>query len=179
MTLREALEVAKGKEIRLGSGSSFIFIGKVENDTIEEIDGMSDEEKERLRQAREKNKHHRDTFDNFWVNTSKKRLNAVVNDSKLDKVLENIQKELDKIKTDKQRDWDLTLDNIETYSMKIAQWVPYLDREIRDAYNSVENDDLIILFEGDEGGKYWFKSEYEADKKRKKHEKQIQDPVAY
>lgn len=173
MTLREALEVAKGKEIRLGSGSSFIFIGKVENDTIEEIDGLSDEEKERLRKMREEGKHHRDSFENYWQNTAKKRLNTVVNGSKLDHVVENIQEELDQIAIDKQRDWDLTLDKIETYTMKVAQWVPYLDREIMDAYNSFENDDLIILFEGDENGKYWFKSEYEADKKRKRNEKQV------
>ena len=179
MTLREALEVAEGKEIRLGSGSSFVFIGKVGESTIEEIDGLSDEEKERLRKTREEAKHHRESFENYWINTAKKRLNSVVNGSKLENVVENIQKELDQIAIDKQRDWDLTLDKIETYTMKVAQWVPYLDREIIDAYNSAENDDLIILFEGDENGKYWFKSEYEADKKRKKNEKQVQTSVAH
>lgn len=179
MTLREALEVAKGKEIRLGSGSSFVFIGKVDESTVEEIDGLSDEEKERLRKTREEAKHHRESFENYWINTAKKRLNSIINGSKLENVVENIQKELDQIAIDKQRDWDLTLDKIETYTMKVAQWVPYLDREIIDAYNSAENDDLIILFEGDENGKYWFKSEYEADKKRKKNEKQVQTSVAH
>ena len=179
MTLREALVMAEGKEIRLGSGSSFVFIGKVDESTIEEIDGLSDEEKERLRKTREEAKHHRESFENYWTNTAKKRLNSVVNGSKLENVVENIKKELDQIAIDKQRDWDLTLDKIETYTMKVAQWVPYLDREIIDAYNSAENDDLIILFEGDENGKYWFKSEYEADKKRKKNEKQVQTSVAH
>lgn len=86
---------------------------------------------------------------------------AKLYDAKLEKLMEKIR--LRKIASKEE-----ALKTIEVYTEKIKNFIPYLEREVLDVYDSVVQENTkIINITGDENSNYWDREEYNLDLKSK------------
>ena len=169
MTLKEAIKKYQGYNVRIGAASAFIYINKCSRSTYKSIERLSEKEYERLATFRDDNIAHRDNFVEIWDKRAEARLKKVITDNKysIGKVLDKLEKMYKKIDHDIKADRKQTEHNIERYTDRYDNYIPFLEREVKDVYPSDLNDDIIILFKGEENGDFWDEQEY---KEGVKHE---------
>ena len=79
-----------------------------------------------------------------------------------------LEKLMEKIRLRKIASKEEALKTIEVYTEKIKNFIPYLEREVLDVYDSiVQENTKIINITGDENSNYWDREEYNLDLKRK------------
>lgn len=164
MTLREAIKVNKGKNIRVGAATAFIYINKCTRSTPNTLERLSLREYERLKGLIDINIAHKQDFNNIWDHITRYRLNKIIIHKKIDKIQNCIAAELKNTERDKNKDYENTKKNIKEYTERFNNFVPYLDREVIKMYQSDINNDVIIIIQGLETGESWDEQEY----KRKK-----------
>ena len=76
MELLTYLKKKNGRVVKVGSGSSFVFCGRVDKRTIEKtLDRLSAQELESLKRMLTKTKSHKLNFNNYW---EKRKENAIL-----------------------------------------------------------------------------------------------------
>lgn len=164
MTLREAIKVNKGKNIRVGAATAFIYINKCTRSTPNTLERLSIKECERLKDLIDTNIAHKQDFNIIWDHITRERLKKIILNKKIDKIQAYIDEELKETERNKKKDYEQTKKNIKEYTERFNNFVPYLDREVIKMYQSDINDDVIIIIQGVESGESWDEQEY----KRKK-----------
>jgi hypothetical protein len=164
MTLREAIKVNKGKNIRVGAATAFIYINKCTRSTPNTLERLSLKECERIKKIIELNETHKQNFNNIWDHITRERLKKIILNKKIDKIQAYIDEELKETERNKKKDYEQTKKSIKEYKERFNNFVPYLDREVIKMYQSDINDDVIIIIQGIEAGESWDEQEY----KRKK-----------
>lgn len=164
MTLRETIKVNKGKNIRVGAATAFIYINKCTRSTPNTLERLSVKEYERLMDLIDANIAHILDFNNIWDKITRERLKKIILHKKIDKIQAYIDEELKETERNKKKDYEQAKRNIKEYTERLKNFIPYLDREVIKMYQSDINDDVIIIIQGVEAGESWDEQEY----KRKK-----------
>lgn len=177
MTLRQVLNNNMGNVVKVGADTGFIYCDTVTEETIEIIDEIAAKTRSKRSSELRWKENRLKTFDAWWKGEREKQMNAFRKQKEDDKYLAKKNKTKPLItKTIKQFSKELTqqklarkenLKNFVAYETKyLGNWIRYTSREVKKTYDSVDEDALIIIFEGDEAGKYWTSKEYrEANKK--------------
>ena len=146
MTLADALmEIPDNEVIHIGSGTGFLFVG--DKDTFEE-----DEEKinkECRERAIKMMTLYLDNIQKATHNIGEKRIKLEELKNRVD-IIQNLCDKVSEMK-----------DNL----------IPLPERTVREVYPRIQGDGVIILIQGTENGRYWYKSEY--DKERVKWIKNV------
>ena len=166
MTLREAIKKNEGNTIRIGAASGFIYIARCSWRTVNVIERLSEKEYRRIKKALEDNKKHKSNYATYWDVEARRRIKSEISTCKYDNIQLYVNKEMRKIEHAKRRDKETTEKNITRLQKKYDNFIPFLDREVKAEYKSDINNDIIILFEGDENGDYWDANEYKQKYKR-------------
>lgn len=139
MTLADALrEIPDDKVLHIGSGTGFLFVGN--KDTFEE-----DEEKiskECRERAIKMMALYMGNIRKATCDIGQKRIKL----EELKNRVDVIQKLCDKVSEMK--------DNL----------IPLSERTVREVYPRIQGDGVIILIQGTENGRYWYKSEYDKER---------------
>ena len=144
MTLREYLEKADAEEIlHIGAGNSFFFVGPKEEFDPETIDAFfKDEAKRRCEN---------------YVKYISRSLERVFNDGLEEKTKQSSHR---RIKEHLQP----ILSNV-TY---LHDFIPVIEREVKETYKRLQGDGIVVIVEGTEFGPYWDRKEYlDCHEKRK------------
>ena len=160
MTLREAINKHHLDVVRIGALNGFIYVAKCNEKTPNVIERLSNKEHKRLVTELRKNREHANNFDTNWDKRARQRLKNIITNEKYEKVMSKLAKEREKIEREKKRDLKQTENNIKRLTNRLDEFIPYLDREVKEVYKSDINDDIIIIFEGQENGNYWTAEEY-------------------
>lgn len=179
MTVREVLKEYKGKAIKLGGATGFIFCSVVDDDTIKVIREASRKELKSYRQVLKDAENRSNNFKARWNTRTANAIkvyNANVRDGfkpQYTSIADLRAKHVELQRREKKRN----ASEIPIYGDKIKNFKPILDRKVKEIYPSMVNDDeTIIIFEGDTTGMFWDREEYESKKlgvnKRVRH-----DPV--
>ena len=140
MTLADALrEIQDDEIVHIGSGTGFLFVG--DKDAFER-----DEEKinkECRERAIKMMTLYLDNIQKATHNIGEKRIKL----EELKNRVDAIQKLCDKVSEMK--------DNL----------IPLSERTVREIYPRIQGDGVIVLIEGAESGRYWYKSEYDKERK--------------
>lgn len=177
LTVREVLKEYKGKAIKLGGATGFIFCSVVDDDTIKVIREASRKELKSYRQVLKDAENRRDNFKARWNTRTANAIkvyNANVRDGfkpQYESVADLKAKHVELQRRENMRN----ASEIPNYTQRIANFKPILDRKVTEIYPSMVNDDeTIIIFEGDTTGMYWDREEYESKKlgvnKRVRHD---------
>lgn len=163
MLVREILKDYEGEYIKLGGAVGFIFCSKVDKDTTNLVAQASEQELETYERTLRDAKNRKENFKERW---EKRTANAIKQhkawkkngaDTKYKSI-----KELRKAHAElKRKEKKRNNSEIPSYTKKIKDFKPILDRQVRDVYTSTVDDSTIILFEGDTVGQYWDREEYE------------------
>lgn len=152
-----------GTECKIGfaNGSGFIFCGRLEDDTMTELKETCAKIKASWEKSLNKSinalpklcKRIEDTeislndphyFDNYKEEEREDKK------KEMEEMLEKMKKRKESLKT-----------SIPTFTSRIDNCVPLIERNVVDIYHSVITDAVIVLIEGEEVGMYWDKAEYE------------------
>lgn len=162
MKLKELLSEMHGETVKLGSASSFVFCGKVDENTEGVLVSLSRLELSNLKERYERYVHHDKNFDKVWdmklkraLETLEKNAKTTFNEKELKRkellAIHNKKKESDRRTTDIQ---------LESLPRRIETFTDFTEREVLDRYPS-EFGGYVIIFEGEENGSYWTVEEYE------------------
>jgi len=177
MKLETALKQNKGKVAKIGAGTAFLYCDTITEDTKDILNQMA--AKNRSTRSAELNfKTERlRNFEKWWKNERERKMDAFRKAKEQDQEYAKRYKVKPQItKTIKAYSKELTqqklgikeaLQKYVKYETKyLANWTRYSFREVKEAYESVDEDAIIIIFEGDEIGKYWTSKEYRAAHKK-------------
>ena len=166
MDLRETLGKYTGGRVKIGSSSSFIYCGPVNDAIYWALEQASKTELEKKLNALEKSARRRDAnFDIFWAAKLNDGLQKIRAEAKAQK-LTPLQTEkkmaefIDKTAKMKARDRERVDKQLSTVPDRIKNWKPFLDRRVKEEYESIEGGTIIII-EGHEVGDFWTYEEYE------------------
>ena len=160
MTLKEAIYKHDGEVLRIGAKNNFIYVARSSSRTYGVIEKLSEKERKRLVRELKKTKNHANNFDKDWEKIARNRLKSIVTNDKYEKIIAKISKEREKIEREKKRDLKATEHRLHTLTTRLYNFTPFLEREVKEMYKSDVNDDIIIIFEGEEQGDYWTQEEY-------------------
>lgn len=147
-TLKQVLKKYEGKEVKLGSGTCFVYCGIVNDDICDILDRYSKEEYEAAKISLFNKEEYKKDFERIWEKKWKERDE------------ERISVEVFEI--NKAKDWLATLISIKNKRERIENWMDFIYRNVKEIYQSdVEEGVTIILFDGIEQGKYWNREEYD------------------
>ena len=177
MTVREVLKEYKGKAIKLGGATGFIFCSVVDDDTIKVIREASRKELKSYRQVLKDAENRSNNFGSRWKTRTANAIKIYKADvregsaPRYKSVADLRAKHVELQRREKKRN----ASEIPTYAEKIKNFKPILDRKVKEIYPSMVNDDeTIIIFEGDTTGMFWDREEYESKKlgtnKRVRHD---------
>lgn len=198
MTIKEFLEISKGKNVRIGFHQAYIYCDYVTDDTAYIIESMSKvyeiETNAKIKKLKEDIKELKD---DSWIRKYKSdenlkisNLNKRIENLKIKKPegylvkielaenkLKNIIKFSKKRFNQKRRDRLRTLNNkkqqINNLKDSLNKFVPYLECTCRDMYPSTTDDSIIFVCNENKhiNGKYWDRNDYiNRHKKRKNYE---------
>lgn len=165
MKLRETLKNFKGEKVKIGSSSSFVFCGMVDDDITATLDVLSQYEMQKKLKAYElRTKKSRVGFCQLWA----KKMNEGLRTLRMQSRVEGWTKEQHEAKVKefiKDFDEQKKADQERRQSGEAAReyfkaWVGFLDRNVKEEYESMEGG-YIIIIDGNEIGEYWTYEEYE------------------
>lgn len=166
MDLRETLKNHKGEKVKVGSASSFVFCGTVDDAAYDAIMQASKTELEKKLNALERSARRRDAnFDHVWgtkLNDGLQRIRAEARVQKLTTLQteQRMTEYIEKVAKLKARDRERVDKQLSNIPERIKNWTPFLDRRVREKYESIEGGTIIII-EGQEIGDFWTYEEYE------------------
>lgn len=165
MKLREAINSHKGDRVKIGSSSSFVFCGLVDDGITKNLEEIAQYEMQRKLKSYElRTRKSRAAFIHLWahkMNDGLRKLRLQSNQEKWTpaeheaKVAEYIKEFEARKQEDKER-----RESGQAAREHLASWVDFLDRRVKEIYPSLEGG-FIILIEGHEVGEYWTYEEYE------------------
>lgn len=181
-TLREELQKHKGKVVRIGAKSAFLFIDEVGDDTEQRIDKLDDyllacaveQHKDYVRRVNECVKRERKKVedarqalaDGYLTEANgTKKLFTGVTKRNCERVAARTEEEILEAAQKSQQEMKSKARAINSY---YSSYVRLLDRPVRKSYPSdpiYDGHAQIIVIEGKEVGKYWLRSEYKEDHK--------------
>ena len=148
MTLREYLEKADADTIiHIGSGNSFFFVGPKEEFDPENTDAFFKSEAKRRCEN--------------YVKCISRSLERVFSDGLKEEAKQQSHR---RIKEHLQP----ILSNV-TY---LHDFIPVIEREIKEIYKRIQGDGIIVIVEGTEFGPYWDRKEYLEYREKRKHIRQ-------
>ena len=171
MILNEFLKEYEGKVCKIGSGTGFIFCDTLDEKTVDLLDDYAYHDKIYRENRLDEMRNKYETWDEWWPTYMKKQIKAFQDAKKENKNWCLKYNKTPWTKTVKERKKELIHEGIvkktnlkkmidyETNYLK--NWIKYSDREIKDIYDSVDEEGTkICIFEGDEIGKWWTTEEY-------------------
>lgn len=167
MIVRELLNKIKGRNIKIGSKSGFVYCHIVDDETIETLEVISYEYKKKFEEQLKDVKHYLLVFDDFWNNELRKRSEPLLttNGKIPDKLKREIKKEWEE---DKTRSHKEALIKKETLSEYLDKWKSFVERDVDSYYDSIDaqepKDTIIIIVRGLENGMFWTTNEYTRSK---------------
>jgi hypothetical protein len=100
----------------------------------------------------------------FWVNKTNNEVKKVKTSCEENEELDfdtELTKMMEKLAKDKAEDKENTIKKINTFKRRINEFTPFLTRKVKDVYESIyEEGTKIVVFEGEETGAFWNKSEF-------------------
>lgn len=178
MKLETALKQNQGRVAKIGAGTGFMYCDTITEDTKDILNQMAANSRStRSAELNFKTERLRN-FEKWWKNERERKMDAFRKAKEQDQEYAKRYKVKPQItKTIKAYSKELTRQKLgikETiqryvkYETKyLANWMRYSFREVKETYESADEDAIIIIFEGDETGKYWTSKEY-----RKAHKKE-------
>ena len=167
MIVRELLNKIKGRNIKIGSKSGFVYCHIVDDETIETLEAISYEYKKKFEEQLKDVKHYLLVFDDFWKNELRKRLEPllIANGKIPDKLKREIKKEWEE---DRDRSYKEALNKKETLSEYLDKWKSFVERDVDSYYDSIDIQEpkgtIIIIVKGLENGMFWTTNEYTRSK---------------
>lgn len=161
MTLKEQLDLIKGKDVKIGFRVSFIYC-EINDDNIENVlNELSENEFKKNKNELKKAKNYLNNFDMFWKNKICNAKKKFIKDNPYaDR--KQIKTFLNKLEENKKIDLQKSQDRVLNLSSIIKNWIPFINREVLEVYNSiVDKETIIIHCEGQEFGAFWDKEEYQ------------------
>lgn len=167
MKLREAIEERKGQMAKIGSGCGFVYCGEITDDLCEVLDRLSDEELSRINDRLRKLQTHMSRFDHIWAQKLESMMDEFyktvrTNKMPIDMVEQKHKKLMEKYEKEKDFDKKTTERGISQLTKIIEEWTKFPERKVKEIYPSIEQGEIII-FKGQESGKYWMYEEYEEE----------------
>lgn len=162
MLLKEQLKLLEGENVKLGSGTSFIYCGVFGNNIEKIVEKLSVEEHKRLQNLKSRHTKYLLNFDRIWNARIKMKIKSFKKEKETNKKIKTtveeyeeeliIRREKEKIKVEK---------NLEEVTNQLKVFTPFLEREVIDVYESIIDPEVkIVIFEGQEVGDYWDEEEY-------------------
>ena len=167
MTLKEVIKERTGQMAKIGSGNSFVYCGEITENLPELLDRLSDDEFTRVSDRLRRLNNYLSRFDHLWACKLEHKMDEFYKSvhSKhlpIDMVQQKHKKLLEKFEKEKATDLRLTRNGIDLYSRRLEEWEKFTDRKVKEIYPSFE-EGIIIIFEGEESGRYWSYEEYEEE----------------
>ena len=171
MKLGELLGKLNSEEIVfIGSRSAFFFIGLPE-------------EFKSVQKELNKNWHKNfsktvSRFEQIKVNWEKQKPKAYqvvkrkVMDVFTNKTVEKIVPYEERLATWNTRYQEIC-DGLDQYKVVVDNWTDFENREVKRCYRNIDNNATVIIVDGYEVARFWFKSEYDDFKKDKQKDKNI------
>lgn len=172
MKLKDLLKKYKNKQVKLGSKTAFVYCEIVNGDIIDNLLFLSDKELEKLHELRAKYIKHMETFELYWSIRIQNKIDNFIQEMKevclnknkkfrlsdYKKPIELLSKKLEDAKED---DFKTTQRNLNQYTKRIKEFTPFAEREVLEVYDSIyDKDTIIIKFEGEDEGDFWFRKEF-------------------
>lgn len=161
MKLSEALDIAYGGTAKIGSNTGFIFADNVTRDTKSIIDDMAKESYKQRVKNLNSIAEKLSNYDAYWDEYEQKAIAKYLKQTENKKSLEEYREDLAKRKVQIQEKLQKAMEYETAY---LGDWVPYSEREVKKVYKSCDEYAVIIIFDGDEAGKYWTCREYRREK---------------
>lgn len=164
MNLIEQIKILNNDEdVYIGSKSAFFFIGKPE-EFIRDIDSLDKQLYDMAVRRVSSSKARITTHKNSKPKKDKKEVRRVWVDCKrVVKVLE--YEDLLKLWENRLKILENTLKN----NIKLVENYKHLNkRKVKDVYRNIDNNANIVIVEGEEASRFWFKSEWERYKNGEK-----------
>ena len=174
-TLREEIKKHRGKLLKIGMASSFVYVHVCDENTESDIQTINKAYRDNMKMAYEQNKLLIDEYPkrfmnrvmrakqakrDGWIKNTYGKPQKLSQDSikKYKKLLamspEEIEEHLDEMR-------DKHIARSRKYSWHLKHDLPMLDRQVLEVYTSFEDKNtIIVIVEGIEEGAYWFPSEY-------------------
>lgn len=157
MKLKEVLKLYQGKQIKIGADISFMYCEICDENIWDIIQKLSDERHKFIQQKLINYKEYLKNFDKFW----NEKLQRQLNNAKLNKLNRfEIQELKERWQFEKTEDYRIMKARLEKYTEFNNNWIPFLEREVLETYDSIIYDCKIIKIEGKEIGNFWDKDEY-------------------
>lgn len=154
-------ELPAGQKVRIGSGSGFFYIGKVNSDIIEELLYISYQYLCQYEKMLEKSQYQLDHIDEIYVRRTDRQLKIEENKKLKRKKYKQPHEVVKMMDIKKKNEIRRLTKLIPKYQDYIDKWTHLTDRYIKEVYPSfMDKNVIIIVVEGMEHGKYW----YEGDK---------------
>lgn len=199
MKLRTALNALKGRTVKVGSGVGFLYCDTVTDETLDTLDMMAHASRIKREYDLDFRKKRLDNFEKYWKDVRESELNKLREARRRDQEWVKARNDSLRAANSKERVKPTVTKTIKEYSKELTQrklrekefltkfiayeteyldnWKRYSERDVvvRDGvdaiYASQDEDAVIVIFEGDESGKYWTSEEYRADVAKKKERK--------
>jgi hypothetical protein len=177
MKLETILRQNQGRVAKIGAGTGFLYCDTITEDTKDILNKMAANSRStRSSELNWKTERLRN-FEKWWKNERERKMDAFRKAKEQDQEYAKRYKVKPQItKTVKAYSKELTqqklaikeaLQKYVKYETKyLANWTRYSFREVKEIYESADEDAIIIIFEGDETGKYWTSKEYRAANKK-------------
>ena len=167
MKLREFLEAHKGEMVKVGSASSYVWCGKVDDETNAFLLKASDKEHKRIKKVYPMLLSKDKTFDEEWDRRYSNKLKSfetmALGAGFVPKVRkEKKEKMIADFNFERQKAREALTNLLIELPERITNWTTFLEREVVDIYPSLEGG-TIVIFDGKESGKYWLYSECEKE----------------
>ena len=165
MKLREALKNHMGEKVKVGSASSFVFCGDVDENIFDTMEQLSQYEvKKRLKSYSLQTRKSHKTFMNKWADKMNRGLRRIKRTAAIEEwCLERYEKEIatfmNECEAEKEREREDRVSN-QAAEQFMKAWDGFLDRRVKEEYESIDVGTIIIIV-GNESGEYWTYDEFE------------------
>lgn len=165
MKLKEALKNHMGEKVKIGSSASFVFCGEVDENIFETMKQCSEYEIEKRMKAYtlQTRKSHKAFMSKLAdkMNAGLRRIKrqAAFESWELDRYNKEIAAFMNECESEKEHEREMRMNNVASEEFK-KNWVEFLERNVKEEYESLEGGTIIII-EGNETGAYWTYEEYE------------------
>lgn len=166
MKLNEAIISQMGKKVKIGSGSGFVFIDTIDENTLSEISKISKDYFKRLKEYYNQTYTFYENLDSRWNARRKKAYDDYIKKTALHEAQRPLHKILEEIDKEKEAEREKTERDLRKTRKKIENYKPFGDGEVKETYDCLYAD-LVIIFEGTESGDFWLEEEYKARKGKK------------
>lgn len=164
MKLNEAILLETGKKVKIGSGSGFVFIDTITNDTPKIIKDISDDYYKRQKKYYKDLKTFYSNIDARWSERRRKAEDEWFKKAARHEAQKPLHKLVEDLEKEKEAERTKTEKALRETRLRIENYVDFGERNVKEVYDSIYAD-KIIIFEGNETGDFWLESEYREGKR--------------